>query len=72
MIKLKLRSGSGTATAHGRNVTRFISHCGEVDEGCWDAGQRCPMGYKERRTLGGHGGIGSDVGQGLKALATGS
>jgi len=33
-IKLKLRSGSGTATAHGRNVTRFISHCEEVDADC--------------------------------------
>jgi hypothetical protein len=31
MIKLKLRGG--TETTHGRNVTRFMSHCDEVDEG---------------------------------------
>ena len=52
MIRLKLRSGSGTTAAHGRNVTRYISQCGEVDEGGRGAGQWCPMRYKKIWTLG--------------------
>lgn len=68
-IKLKLRSGSGT-TAHGRNVTRFISHCDGVDEGSKGAARWCPMRYKDNWTLGGESGLWLGQGQGVKALAS--
>jgi hypothetical protein len=54
MVKLKLRSGSGTTTAHGRNVTRYISHCGEMvkwTRGGKGAARWCPIRIRAVRAV---------------------